>query len=276
MQIISRSLALLTALALCTSMLRAQSAVADYDALLEGAIQAIDWQFDEHWAYTRTSVDDDRLWVARFDPSLPAADRWTVRSVDGRAPDEDEIDDYIDDIELVEFLTDGAVDIKDMTLPGRLTLIEETADHWLLSFRPNDDDEDFFDSVDGRIRIIKDGRYLESIELRNNSTIKPGLGTRIDVFLTRFTFAPINDDGPVVPRSIEVRVSGRALLFISFDETEFIAYSDFEFVGDGARTNVCRFDLYGKSTSVNSCTKISAALPSAGWNVVPSQVNATS
>jgi len=72
-------------------------------------------------------------------------------------------------------------------------------------------------------RLIKDGRYLETIELRNNSTIKPGLGTRIDVFLTRFTFAPINDDGPVVPRSIEVRVSGRALLFINFDETEFIA-----------------------------------------------------
>ncbi len=55
MPLISRLLTLLTALALCTPMLRAQSAVADYDALLEEAIQAIDWQFDEHWAYRRTS-----------------------------------------------------------------------------------------------------------------------------------------------------------------------------------------------------------------------------
>jgi hypothetical protein len=111
-------------------------------------------------------------------------------------------------------------------------LIEETDEYWLFSFVPNDDEETFINSVDTSLKIIKDGRYISYIEMHNHSDIKPGFGTKLTSFLTKFAFAPAVDGGPIVPKSVKVQVVGRALLFIAIDETETIEYSDFEYVGD--------------------------------------------
>jgi len=92
------------------------------------------------------------------------------------------------------------------------------------------DQEELVDGVDAAIKIMKDGRYVESLEIRNKEDIKPGWGTKITQFLIHLTFGPAVDDGPIVPQTINVRVTGRALLFIGFDEQEAIKYSDFEHV----------------------------------------------
>ncbi|MDH3338988.1 MAG: hypothetical protein OEM76_14350, partial [Gammaproteobacteria bacterium] len=111
-------------------------------------------------------------------------------------------------------------------------LVEETDGHWLFTFVPAEDQEAFMTSVDAKIRIVKDGRYVDSLEMRNFQDIKPGFGTKITKIQMRFTFGPALDAGPIVPKSMDVQVTGRALLFIGFDEIEVTKYSDFEYAGD--------------------------------------------
>lgn len=207
----------------------ASTGAEDYSDLLEEAIETIDWQFEKQWAFTESSLNEELLFVARFDPGLEEDERWSLISVDGREPTDRQQREFRDDKEEHRGDSDDGFDqLAASVEPDTLELIEETDAHWLFSFVPDMDQDELVDSVDATIKIIKDGRYVELLEIRNKEVIKPGWGTKITQFLTRLTFGPAVDDGPIVPQTINVRVTGRALLFIGFDETEAIRYSDFE------------------------------------------------
>jgi uncharacterized protein (DUF885 family) len=223
----------ISVIAIALLSLGAAHASEEYRELFESALEAVDWQFDENWAYTQTMLEDDKLWVGRFDPRNVQDGGWTLLSVDGRAPTEDEIEDYLDDRD------DGNradISITSIVEPGTLELLEETDAYWLFSFMPSDDEEEFFESVDATVRIGKrqEGHYIEYIDMRNHSDIDAGFGTTLTQFLTRFSFAPAVAGGPVVPTGVQVRIAGRALLFISISETEAVENSDFEYAGEDA------------------------------------------
>jgi hypothetical protein len=199
----------------------------DYVDLFEEAAAAISWNFEDEWAFTETRLVDEAPWVARFDPRHPEDSRWTLLSVDGRAPNEDELREFAHDKEDHDS-SDGS---RRVNIVGAetLQLTEETEDYWLFDFVPQEDEIEFVDNVDAVVRIVKDGRYLESIDIRNNTTLKPGFGVRLSTFSVQMRFGPAVDNGPIVPHAMQVKVAGRAFLFIGFDETELISYSDFEF-----------------------------------------------
>ena len=90
--------------------------------------------------------------------------------------------------------------------------------------------------VGGTIKVIRDGNYLEYIDLRNDKPIRPAFSVKISRFLTRLTFGPAGDDGPIVPLSIEVEVKGRAMLVIKIDERESVNYGDYEYVGSNIQS----------------------------------------
>ena len=205
----------------------------DYAAILEDAVESIAWDFGKEWAYTETDIDGETVFVGRFDPRLPEGRRWTLLSVDGRAPTEDEADDYIEDQS--DDNSDDGDEITAMVEPGSLELTEETDEHWLLSFVPVDDDDDSEDitrQLHGTVRIVKDGPYLAYIDIRNDKAIKPAFGVKISKLVTRLTFGPAIDGGPIVPNSVHVRFRARAFLFIRINEIVTVAYSNFKYAGD--------------------------------------------
>jgi hypothetical protein len=117
--------------------------------------------------------------------------------------------------------------------PDTLELLEETEDHWRFTFVPDEDGEDFLAHVDATLKIAKgEHPYLQEIDLRSKKPFKPGFGIKMKEFLTRLTFGPIAEEGPVVPRSVDIKVSGRAFLVINFDQATTRAYTDFEYAGD--------------------------------------------
>jgi hypothetical protein len=65
----------------------------------------------------------------------------------------------------------------------------------------------------------------------NEKPIKPAFSVKISRFVTRLTFGPAVDGGPIVPKTVDVQVKGRAALLIRFDESESTHYSDYEYVG---------------------------------------------
>jgi len=212
----------------------------EYDAIVEQAINAISDDYHREWAFTESTLEDDLVFTGRYDPRLPAGNRWTLLSVDGREPTDEELEDYLDDKE-DEYQWDDDDDDSDrdtdMVDFDTLELLEETDEYWIFGFVPNSDDMDddetqkFMEQVTATMKIVRDGPYLEYIDLRNEKAIRPAFSVRISDFRVHLAFGPAADGGPIVQKSEDVAIKGRALLFVTFNEKESTRYSDFEFAG---------------------------------------------
>lgn len=227
----------------------------DYEDIVRRAFESIERDVKEQWAFTETSTEDDVVRVGRYDPRLPEGEQWELVSVDGLEPQDDEIEEFLDDKESDQrrVRTGGRPDEDDANNDraedddderehsaivnfASIELVEESGDHWIFDFKPNDeDDEDsdarFMEHVEGRLKIIKSGHYVESIHLSNEKAIKPVIGVKISKFEMKMAFGPAIEDGPIVPMTVDVQVKGRAMLVIKFDEVEKIRFSDYEYAG---------------------------------------------
>ena len=210
-----------------------------YEALFDKALESIDWDFHDDWAFTETESGSDGNFVGRHDPRQPDGERWTLLSIDGREPTAEELRRYADrkrsERSENEDEEDGEIDR--MVDPGSLELVEETRDYWLLRFVPTDNggDDDMGRKVLGRmngaVKIIKDGQYLEYIDIRNTKPIRPKAGVKMKKFVTRISFGPALKGGPIVMKSVDVAIKLSAFLVVRVDETESLQLSDFEYAG---------------------------------------------
>lgn len=219
---------LLLSFTLCT--MPVAFATEDYNAIFEQAVNAIEFEFDQNWAYTETRVDDEHVWVGRHDPRRSSSELWQLLSVDKRTPTAEEVERYRK-AKVHDHHSRGDKRVNAMVEADTIDLIEETDEYWLLGFQPGEHEKAIMDSVDATIRIKKPAGYLEYIDIRSHSPIKPTIGVKISKLITRMTFGPAADDGPVVPISTQVEVKGRAYFVISFDEEEVVRNSDFEYAG---------------------------------------------
>ena len=211
----------------------------EYRRLLLDAIAALEASDWKHWAYTETDVGSDGVHVGRFDPSRPEGQQWSLLSVNNRMPTPDETEEYLDDKAGDSGWggnDDGEPDtIVGMVEPDGLELIEETGDHYLFRFVPDEEDldEGFAEYLDATLRISKaGGPWLEYVDIHSNGSFSPQFGVRVRDFTMRMTFARLMTSGPVVPRSVEVKISIRAFMVINVDEYIVTSYTDYERVGD--------------------------------------------
>jgi hypothetical protein len=213
-----------------------------YEALFDKALESIDWDFHDDWAFTETESGSDGNFVGRHDPRQPDGERWTLLSIDGREPTAEELRRYADrkrsERSENEDEEDGEIDR--MVDPGSLELVEETRDYWLLRFVPTDNggDDDMgrkvLERINGTVKIIKDGQYLEYIDIRNTKPIRPKAGVKMKKFVTRISFGPALKGGPIVMKSVDVAIKLSAFLVVRVDETESVQLSDFEYAGSAS------------------------------------------
>jgi len=209
----------------------------DHGAILQNATQAMNDDYMQEWAYTETTIEDEENVVGRYDPRRAEGERWQLLSFNDRQPTAQEVADYAEEKEYDNDSSssdNGDHDVSDMAEPDSLRLIEETVDYWLYGFTPIEDDEEeeFMKHVDATMKIIKDGPYIEYIDMHSDKPFKPQFGVKIKEFVTRLRFGLAANDGPVVPLSVDVRIKARAFLAISIDETISVSFSDYEYVGD--------------------------------------------
>ena len=213
-----------------------------YEALFEKALESIHWNFHDDWAFTETESGSDGNYVGRHDPRQPDGERWTLLSIDGREPTAEELRRYADrkrsEQSENEDEEDGEID--GMVDPGSLELVEETRDYWLLRFVPTDNgdngsDDDMgrkvMERMNGTVKVIKDGQYLEYIDIRNTKPIRPKAGVKMKKFVTRISFGPAVEGGPIVMKSMDVAIKLSAFLVVRVDETQSVQLSDFEYAG---------------------------------------------
>lgn len=206
-------------------------AAEDYSGVFERAVNAIDFEFQERWAYTETLVTGKHVWVGRYDPRRPDAERWQLFTIDERKPTNEEIAEYRKD-HVHDHEDRGDKRVRAMVAPESIRLVEENDTSWLFAFRPDEEEDAFLESVEAKFRVNKAGGYLEYIDIRNHSPIKPAVIVKISKLITRLTFGPAAEGGPIVPTSSHVEAKGRAFLVVSFNEQEISRNSDFEYAGD--------------------------------------------
>lgn len=224
-------------LAICWLLSASLALAESHEDLIDRAFEAVEDDLSARWSYTRTEEDEEGVSEGRFDPRLPESERWRLLSVDGRAPTTDETEDYLQRRNGgQESESEGEEDeLKSMVEPGSAVLLEETDSFWLFGFRPAGDSEEdraFMESVDGTLRIIKDGHYVAEISLRNSGTIKPGKGVKIKEFFTQLEFAPISEGGPALPQRVQASVKGKAFMVVKIDQTQTVTFSEFAQVLD--------------------------------------------
>ena len=215
----------------------AASAATDHAAILQEAAQSMDDDYLQEWAYTETTIDSEMQSIGRYDPRQPVGQRWQLLSYNGREPTAVEMAEYSDDKEYDNSSSspdDRDHGFDDIAEADSLELIEETDEYWLYSFTPveDDDEEEFMKFVDATMKIVKDGPYIEYVDMHSNKPFKPQFGVKVKEFVTRLIFGPAAVGGPIVPLSVDVRIKARAFLAIGIDESMSISFSDYEFVGD--------------------------------------------
>lgn len=230
-------------IALLAALLAAPAFAADANFehnqdIVNRAFEAFDRGYKEKWAWSETSTEEDVVYVGRYDPRRAPCERWVLESIDGAEPTPDQIEDYLGDKNrnCKEEAESVKVNGRDMVNFETLELVNETDERWVFSFVPNEDeDEDdehareFMKHMLGTITVVKDGHYVGELDIRADKPVKPATGVKINKFRTTLTFGPAAGDGPIVPLSVDVEVSGRAMLFIRFDETESVRFDAYEY-----------------------------------------------
>ena len=211
----------------------------DFAAIVESSFDDVNWDFEQEFAFTETLMSGDTRTVARFDPSSPEKQQWTLLSFDNRPPSVEETESFLEakSREQGHHKGSGNDGVLELVNTDSLVLIEETADYWLLSFRPDFDEEDkddrkFFKHMAGELRIAKDDGAIEYMDIRNTKPIRPIIGAKIKSMVMRFEFGRATEKGPLVLTHVSAGARGSAMLVVRFNELETYEFSDFVYVGD--------------------------------------------
>lgn len=202
----------------------------NYEDILLQAFARFDDNYREAWAFTEERIFKDVTSRGRYDPRV--SNSWSLLSVDGRTPTDKEVGEYLEE-KSKEGNGRGAGKNRpeDMMKPESLSLIEETENYWLFDFLPAGDDNKFMEHLDGEMMISKSNQTIQFIDIRSTGSFKPRFGVRVNEFLTRIEFRPVNEEGPVVPQSMRFRIKAKAFGVMDVDERVSVSYSDYEFVG---------------------------------------------
>ncbi len=227
-----------TPLLVCLALIAGSFAIAEEPALVEQALQNMEAATVDDWFFTETTVANGTTFVKHHDPTRPEGQRWTLVSVDGREPtDEERKQQAREEAHAADGDTDEDDDgeIRAMIDSDSLTLIEETASHAMYRFRPVAEDEGdakLFDHLDATLSVVKAGPYVESLEMRSRESFSPGFGVKMKEFSMRLTFAPAGPEATALPETVNVHIVGRAFLVKKIDETVAVTYSDYRRPGD--------------------------------------------
>jgi hypothetical protein len=228
-------------LALVASLFPA-AAHAQSPALVEAAVRAIEARAepDQRWSFTRTVTRGGESFSARFDPSRPAEDAWTLvsqggveglskemrRLFDGLADEEEPDSDVVLGGEDEEGESFGE------QLGGAFALLREDDAEAAFTFAPSQvgsaDEEppDFLSALSGELIIDKAAPLISSMRIFAEESFKPAPIARITAFEVTMGYAEVEPGGPVAMVLLDTHVAGSAL-FQEFEEAVRIENSGF-------------------------------------------------
>ncbi len=206
----------------------AEAAKAEFVAAAEQAKA----RADQRWAFTLTYTDlpENKTYRVRFDPRLPAGERWTPiePAADALSKEERKVlknisrNDDADDGLVYDGLSDFAADAEVLRADAR-----EAA------FRIAVDDPEMAPEMKAALSatatLDRAAGHVTAIEIISTKPFKPAPVAKIEKMRQLHRFAPVGPDRLVMLVSAVSEAKGKAM-FKAFDEKADMAYSDFEAV----------------------------------------------
>lgn len=185
--------------------------------------------------------DEEETLISRFDPSLPAGDRWKMIDREGEETGEGGQVQFSDD----EDPNGGLPDYAEMAhglKPADAVLTSETESEAVYSVARgipaylDDDMSRFSDYLQSELVIEKTGAnapYIRQIRLHAPESFKPAVIATMRRLEVVVSFAPQGERGDILPTALDLQVEGTAL-WIDFGTTTDIRYDQYRYVGKPA------------------------------------------
>lgn len=180
------------------------------------------------WAYTLTTVRNDRSVTERFDPRLPGPAQWTLLQSDGNAPTAEALEKYQRARTAAPGGTQANFSRADIE-PGSLILTTEdqTTAEFSGRFRETSAGADkMLGHLKIRLRVDKHAQFITTYILELDEPYSPVLGVRMDELRVEAHFSAPAPGRESLPSTMTSRFSGR-IFFISTQEDMRLTYRDY-------------------------------------------------
>lgn len=198
---------------------------------------------DQRWAFTSTVTANGARLSARYDPSRPAGEEWTLIEPAGEDALSDEQRAVLNGLRRQaeadrQLMVEGArqdYGVRPYVREG-LALSDESATEKRYAFRPVDDvgltsppdsnGPKMAEHLSGELVIATSEPMLAEVRLHATESFKPNAAARINALDLAWRFGEVEPGGPIAILGSDTRASGRAL-FRGFDVTSTVENSDF-------------------------------------------------
>ena len=216
----------------------------DLRTLVSDAFAQLESDVQSRWQFVEVSDDGEFKRRASYSPIAPEGEQWQLLSVNEQAASIEDVAAFRqqkrEQQEREAKRNSGAeadpLDSIDMT---SLKLLEEDETGWRIGFTPIGAGEGrkMMSKMLGTLRISKPVMCVEYLEIASPGPVKPQLGVKVEHFLSRFEFAPIeqsvqrdNSCGRLLPMTMKFEINMRAFGVMAVDRAMSAQYSDYRSV----------------------------------------------
>ncbi len=179
------------------------------------------------WAYTLTTVRNERAITERFEPSRRAEAQWSLLETEGRPPTGDELEKY----RRARAAAPGGMQAnfeKADIEPGSLMLVREEGDlaEFVGGFRETSTGPDkMLGHLQLRLKVDKRVPYVAAYILELKEPYSPVLGVKMTGLQVEARFSPPEANRPSLLQEMTSRFTGR-IFFIPTGENLRLIYRD--------------------------------------------------
>jgi hypothetical protein len=200
---------------------------AEMPGYLHTALTGFNPGMPEGWAYTLTTVRNERTMTERFDPAQPPAAQWTLLEIEGRGPTDDETEKYRRSRAAGPGGTQANFEKADID-PGSLVLLKENEDQaeFTAAFRETSSGPDkMLGHLTLRLIVNRQRPHVAACVLELKEPYSPVLGVKMTELHVETRFSAPAEGRPGLPLEMTSRFAGR-IFFISTGENLRVSYRD--------------------------------------------------
>jgi hypothetical protein len=194
---------------------------------LHSALTGFNTGMPPGWAYTLTTVRNDRPITERFDPAKPPAAQWTLLEIEGRVPTDDEQEKYHRARAAGAGGTQANFEKTDID-PGSIALLKEddVQAEFTAAFRETSTGSDkMLGHLTLRLIVDKHLPHVAAYVLELKDPYNPVLGVKMNQLRVEARFSAPREGRPSLLLEQTSQFTGR-IFFISTGENLRLTYRD--------------------------------------------------
>ncbi len=184
------------------------------------------------WSFTQTTHAQGQSRVEHFDAARPEFDRWTLLKQDGRAPSNEEQNDYKQ--KLARRSSDRTAPLLTEQLDlSRPETVSETPARatYRCRLKPGEAGDKTAAFLRVTLVVDKPTQCIELLEIASIGEFSPTFGVKIVEMKTVMTYSLPSASTPSLPLTVATHLRGRAFLVKSLDAEMTVVFEDYAKAG---------------------------------------------